>query len=108
VTRRRYVQIDGVLHEVGDDYVGDARDAKQRIVNDRHYDGQRATDGTDISTRAKHRAYMKVNDLTTMDDFKGVWQKAAKERDQIRTGSDTQRRANVERALHDVVNRRRR
>jgi hypothetical protein len=53
------------------------------IIGDSHYnyDGAVATDGTDISTRAKHRAYMKANNLTPMDDFKDTWAKARSDRD---------------------------
>jgi hypothetical protein len=50
------------------------------VMGDRHYDGLRATDGTDISSRAKHRAYMKANNLTTMDDYQGKFQAEAKRR----------------------------
>lgn len=61
------------------------RDARLNVLGDRHYDGLRAPDGTDISTRTKHREYMKRNNLTTMDDFQGSWAKAEKERDAYRT-----------------------
>jgi len=43
-----------------------------QIMTDSHYDGLRATNGTDISTRAKHRQYMKDNGLTTIDDFSSI------------------------------------
>jgi hypothetical protein len=32
-----------------------------------------ATDGTDISSRAKHREYMRRNNLTTAGDFTDHW-----------------------------------
>lgn len=51
---------------------------------DTHYDGIRATDGTDISTRAKHRAYMRANNLAMADDFKETWKAATKERENTR------------------------
>jgi hypothetical protein len=50
------------------------------IIGDRHYDGLQATDGTDISTRAKHREYMKKNNLATIDDFQGKFKAEAKKR----------------------------
>jgi hypothetical protein len=56
------------------------------LAGDRHYDGLRASDGTDISTRSKQRAYMKANNLTTVDDYKETWAKARKERDDYYTG----------------------
>ena len=43
------------------------------LVGDRHYDGIQATDGTDISTRARHREYMRRNNLTTIDDYTEHW-----------------------------------
>jgi hypothetical protein len=57
------------------------------LAGDRHYDGMRAPDGTDISTRSKHRAYMKANNLTTMDDYSHTWKKAAQERAALRNGT---------------------
>lgn len=107
MTRRRYVQIDGVLVEVSPDYEAPAREHK-RVVGDRHYDGLRAPDGarTDISTRAKHREYMKRHDLTTVDDFKGTWDQAAKARANIQRGIDPARRRDVERAIHQLSQKR--
>jgi hypothetical protein len=104
--RRRWVAIDGELVEVTSDYVAPVRE-HNRVVGDRHYDGLRATDGTDISTRSKHRAYMKANDLTTMDDFKDRWAGDAKRRAGLRAGIDSTRREAVARAFHDDQNRRR-
>jgi len=72
MTRRRYVQIKGELIEVTPDHVGETRDGARNaglLWNDRDYDGLRATDGSDISTRTKHREYMKRTGLTTVDDF---------------------------------------
>jgi hypothetical protein len=56
------------------------------LAGDRSYDGLRATDGTDISTRSKHREYMKRNNLTTIDDYKESWAKAQQRRDEYRQG----------------------
>lgn len=39
-----------------------------------------ATDGADLSTRTRHREYMKANNLTIADDFKETWKRAEKER----------------------------
>lgn len=51
------------------------------LAGDRHYDGLKATDGTDISTRTKHREYMKANNLAMASDFKEMWAEAARERE---------------------------
>src|SRR5512145_1143689 len=39
------------------------------IMVDRFYEGSRATDGTDIGSRRKHRAYMKAHGLAPADDY---------------------------------------
>lgn len=69
------------------------------LISDRHYDGMRATDGADISTRAKHRDYMRRNDLTTIDDFKQEWADAPRKRE---LEAQKERRENVERAIHHL------
>lgn len=54
------------------------------LAGDRHYDGMRAQDGTDISSRTKHREYMKRHGLTTYDDFKQTFAKEQEKREQFR------------------------
>lgn len=89
--------------EVSDDYVS-LRDVD--VIGDRHYDGLRATDGTDISTRKKHREYMKQNDLTTADDFTEVWNRAAERRAAYYTGKNgAVSREDIARAIHQLENR---
>jgi hypothetical protein len=56
------------------------------LAGDRQYEGMVATDGTDIGSRTKHRAYMRQHGLTTVDDFKETWKKAEQERVAYRTG----------------------
>jgi hypothetical protein len=56
------------------------------LAGDRHYDGMQAPDGSDISTRSKHREFMKRTGLTTTDDFKGEWATAQKQREERRQG----------------------
>lgn len=75
------------------------------LAGDRHYDGLRATDGTDISSRAKHRAYMKSRGLTDAGDFKETWQKAEAERTALRAGTfqDKQLRQEIERQVVTAV-----
>jgi len=69
------------------------------LISERHYDGMRATDGTDISSRAKHREYMRRNNFTTADDFRESWKNAPQERDK---NSRAIRREAVERAIHHL------
>ena len=73
------------------------------IMVDRFYEGARATDGTDIGSRQKHREYMRQNNLTTVDDYRNEWAAAAKEREAIRTGTHDKaaRREAVARALYE-------
>ncbi len=65
---------------------GSDRAVHNPLAGDRHYEGLRAPDGTDISTRTKHREYMKRNGLTTADDFTETWKRAEAERDRYRRG----------------------
>jgi len=72
------------------------------FVGEAHYAGMRASDGTDISSRAKHRAYMREHNLTTMDDFNGQWQRQARERQERLQGDDTTRRADIAAAVEQL------
>jgi putative FmdB family regulatory protein len=71
------------------------------LAGDRHYENMRATDGTDISSRSKHRAYMKANNLTTADDFQKTWSKKAEERQNFRSGAhqDTSLKQDIVQAI---------
>ena len=86
---RRFIQMTEPpydLIEVGADYAPLPRQrADGTLWNDRSYEGLRASDGTDISSRTKHREYMKRHGLTTADDFKGQWAKAEQARNEYRT-----------------------
>ena len=72
------------------------------------YDNLRAIDGTDISSRTKHRNYMKANGVTMASDFQGTWQDAANERQQIQSGTHDKaaRHEAVGRALYERSKRR--
>lgn len=80
------------------------------VVGDSHYDGLRATDGTPIDTRAKHREYMRANGLTTADDFTETWKKASESRAEfLATGGDHKgRRESIERTIYQLEQRQRR
>lgn len=74
------------------------------LYSDRYLDGARAPDGTDISTRKKHREYMKKNNLTTADDFTETWKQKQKEREAFFKGDwDRDQR---KRDIADAINRR--
>ena len=93
------------LVEVSVDYVQPTRQDGS-LWNDRHYEGLVATDGTDISSRAKHREYMKRNNLTTIDDFKGEWSKSRQARDNYYTGKGggAISREDIARTIHQLEN----
>ena len=107
MTRRRYIQDrhTGELIEVTSDYQAPLRNDAGALWGDRHYDGARASDGSDISTRSKHREYMRLNNVTTVDDFKDTWAKAREQRERLYTQGGTFSRRDVERAIHQLQNR---
>jgi len=112
VTRRRYIWDDEVkdLVEItpGHD-PGRKKDAANHLGSlwgDRHYDGLRATDGADISTRKKHRDYMRKMGLTTADDFRSQWDKAKREREHYMQNGGTIRRQDIKDAIERLQNRR--
>ena len=67
------------------------------------YSNLRATDGTDISSRTKHRNYMKANGLALVSDYTESWKKAEKLREEKKSGraDSKQRREIIGRALYE-------
>jgi hypothetical protein len=108
MTRRRYVQDrqTGELIEITADYQPELRTDSGALWGDRSYDGLKAPDGTDISSRTKHRDYMKATGLTTADDFKETWAKAQESRERYMQQGGSFSRSDVERAIHQLQNRR--
>lgn len=107
MAKRRFVQMKEPpyeLIEVTDDYTAPAR-ADSALWGDRNYEGMVAPDGTDISSRTKHREYMKAKGLTTMDDFKDSWAKAKESRERYYQQGGSFKRADIERAIHILQNR---
>ena len=97
--RRRWIYPkDGEPYEVGADYVQpvDKTAGESVLWNDKSYQDM---GDPRFQSRTQHRAYMKQNDLTTCDDFKGEWAGAAKQREQIQSGADPQRREQIARLL---------
>ena len=97
--RRRYVQIDGELVEV--DRAGRALPVDSGALwGDRGYAGLRATDGTPIDSRTKHREYMRMHGLTTADDFTDEWRAAAARREAFyRRAADPERPGEIAHAI---------
>lgn len=97
--KRRFVQIDGKLIEITNQDREPSRAGDAALWNDRSYEGLQATDGTDISSRSKQRAYMRAHGLTTADDFKDSWANAKKAREHYMQHGGTIRRSDIERAI---------
>lgn len=72
------------------------------LAGDRHYDGLRASDGADISSRTKHRNYMNSKGLALASDFTQTWTQAYKERLKLRKGETLPER---KRDVAEVVER---
>ena len=76
------------------------------IMAGRFYENVGAfTDGTPVNSRRDHREYLKQHNVTHMDDFKGVWAKAAKEREEHRLGGTQKDKAERREALANAVRR---
>lgn len=105
--RRRYVyrpnpetgRVESV--EVTPDF--QAHEERAPVYTDCYMDGARATDGTDIGSRAKRRAYMQSRGLADASDYTETWAKAEKQRAAFYTPDakhDTQaRREAIARAI---------
>lgn len=111
MTRRRWLYTMGGNPlpepiEVGEEYA--PVDVRAPVYSDLYMDGVRATDGTDISSRAKRNEWMKRNDFVDVGDCTGMWAKAAKEREALAQGKhDTgARREAIGRAIYCLEQRR--
>lgn len=72
------------------------------LVMDSDYTGLRAPDGTDISSKAKHRQYMRERGLSTADDWTETWKRAAQERADRLAGDDPSRKGDVAAAIEQL------
>lgn len=83
------------------------------IITYSHLDGLRATDGTDISSRAKRDEYMRLNGLAHAEDYsREAWPKAQEARAKFFAGEDPAIRREVAetvgRAAYQLQTQRRR
>jgi len=99
--RRRFIQINGELVEVSEDFVAQGREAKTEglLWNDRAY--QDANDPR-FSSRTQHRQFMRDNNLTTVDDYSSTWKNEEKARLMRRAGYDPQRKQAIADAMRRV------
>jgi hypothetical protein len=77
------------------------------LWGDLHYANITGPMGEDLSTRSKHRAYMKEKGLSMVCDWTNEWETARKKREEhLTTGGDHKaRREQVERAMYELSNR---
>jgi hypothetical protein len=106
MTRKRWIyKADGRVIDVSDD--APTPTGGVHLWTDAQFDGLKATDGTDISSRTKYNAYMKATGVTRIEDFTGDWERARKARDEYFTtgkgGAVT--REDVGRAIHELEQR---
>ena len=111
MTRRRY-RYDpesGEMVEIGAQPPPRRKDARNHmggLWGDRHYDGLAASDGADISSRRKHREYMKRTGLTTADDFKETWARAKVARERYYTQGGSVRKQDIREAIEQLQSKR--
>lgn len=111
--RRRYVwdAALGQCVEVTPDFTGQRRDEGRRSEEE-VYGHCTATDGTDLSTRTRHRNYMRQNGLTVASDYTQTWQQKGAELKKVVTpgsGHDSrERREQIGRTMYEMKSRARR
>lgn len=97
------------VNDLGDDVRLSESSTGSALITDRWREGSKATDGTDIGSRAKEREYMQRNGLAHAADFPKHWEKAAGRRaDYFRHGQvDRELRETVGRAAYEASRRKR-
>lgn len=110
MSRRRFrfdVELQAMV-EVGADYSG-AESRAPVATEELLYGGLQSTEGVDISTRRRHREYMKANGYTIAEDYKGEWARASEERAKAFTpgaGYDSKaRREDIGRTIYELEKR---
>ena len=70
MTRRRYVQINGTLHEVGPDYTPAPRKSQQVMPDIAPY--RSMIDGSLITSRSKHREHLRAHNCIEIGNDSSV------------------------------------
>ena len=84
-----------------EDYVPLERAVNAPILSGRFYENTKATDGTDIGSRSKHRRYMSERGLTSSSDFSPRYYEGIKrERERAAKAS---RRETIARKLYEIT-----
>lgn len=107
MTRKRYRQMpDLSLVEITDDDYTPSIRGDAALWGDRGYDGMSTTDGRDISSRTKHRQYLKETGMVTFDDYQETFAKRQAERDAYHSGQrGSISRRDIDYAIHQLKNR---
>lgn len=100
--RYRYDPESGEMIEIEGGSPKRSANSTGALWNDRHYHGLQATDGTDISSRKKHRDYMKRTGLTTADDFQSSWAQAKQSRERYMREGGSVRKQDIVEAIQQL------
>lgn len=100
MTRRRFIQDPESLELI--EVTGErdpSRSGDAALWNDRNYTNTTGPNGEDLSSRSKHRAFMKATGLTTADDFKGSWAQSQQARENYRQKGGSISREDIARSI---------
>lgn len=100
--RWRYDEATGELVEIATDAPVTVR---VELQTGGHYEGAVAPDGTRIDTPARHREYMRRNNLALASDYAKQWAEAPKK---AAEAARVERRESIGRAIYQLETRRRR
>ncbi len=109
MTRRRY-RFDtelGQMVEVGSDWTDAERRSQVPTEGIVYGSLPLTTDGTDVSTKRRHREYMQRNGLTIGTDYKTEWASKMKQREEIKTtgGDHRARKEAIGRVAYEMQQR---
>lgn len=105
-TRYRYNPETKALEEIGSDW-SDVERRAPVITEELVYGNQRMPDGSDVSSRKKHREYLRATGMAMASDFTETTPKVRAENDS-RARERREIRETVGRALHEVRTQRKR
>lgn len=100
--KRRFIQDKNTLEliEITDDaYLPDRRVGDSALWGDSHYANTTGPNGEDLSSRAKHRAYLKATGLATADDFQSDWARAKEAREKYHQNGGSVSRHDIAHAI---------
>lgn len=100
MSRRRYRwdEVTQSMVEVGAEWTDVERRAPVATEGLVYGNLGRSTDGVDISTRTRHREYMKASGTTVMSDFTESWAKAEQNRATYYAGKSPEHRRELKEA----------